>query len=66
MLETETLWLNQKQLADLLGNAKGTISEPIKHIFEDGELTPATIVRLFRTIQAERESPQLTPQLSRR
>ena len=37
MLEAETLWLNQKQLTDLFGKAKGTISEHIKHIFEDGE-----------------------------
>ncbi len=35
MLEAETLWLNQKQLTDFFGKAKGTISEHIKHIFED-------------------------------
>lgn len=55
MLEAETLWLNQKQLTELFGKAKGTISEHIKHIFEDGELTPAATVRLFRTVQAEGE-----------
>lgn len=27
MLEAETLWLNQKQLTELFGKAKGTISE---------------------------------------
>ena len=53
MLDTETLWLNQKQLTDLFGKAKGTISEHIKHIFEDGELTPGATVRLFRTVQPE-------------
>ncbi|QQD73722.1 hypothetical protein [Acidithiobacillus ferrivorans] len=53
MLEEETLWLNQKQLAELFGKAKGTISEHIRHIFEDGELTPTATVRLFRTAQAE-------------
>ena len=53
MLEAETLWLNQKQLTDLFGKAKGTISEHIKHIFEDGELTPEATVRLFRTVQSE-------------
>ena len=51
--EAETLWLNQKQLTELFGKAKGTISEHIKHIFEDGELTPAATVRLFRTVQSE-------------
>ena len=39
MLEAETLWLNQKQLTELFGKAKGTVSEHIKHIFEDGELS---------------------------
>ncbi len=53
MLESETLWLNQKQLTELFGKAKGTISEHIKHIFEDGELAPEATVRLFRTVQIE-------------
>lgn len=53
VLENETLWLSQKQLSELLGKAKGTISEHIKHIFEDGELLPAATVRLFRTVQTE-------------
>ena len=53
MLEAETLWLSQKQLTELFGKAKGTISEHIKHIFEDGELTPEATVRLFRTVRIE-------------
>lgn len=53
VLENENLWLSQKQLTDLFGKAKGTISEHIKHIFEDGELTPTATVRLFRTVQTE-------------
>lgn len=53
MLEAETLWLSQKQLTELFGKAKGTISEHIKHIFEDGELTLGATVRLFRTVQSE-------------
>ena len=48
MLEAETLWLNQKQLTELFGKAKGTISEHIKHIFEDGELVENSVVRVFR------------------
>ena len=51
--DAETLWLSQKQLTDLFGKAKGTISEHIKHIFEDGELSPTTTVRLFRTTAAD-------------
>jgi hypothetical protein len=52
-LQDETVWLNQKQLTELFGKAKATISEHIKHIFEDGELEPAATVRLFRTVQIE-------------
>ena len=50
-LENQTLWLNQKQLTELFGKAKGTISEHIKHIFEDKELEPEATVRLSRTVQ---------------
>ncbi|MBW9254424.1 MAG: hypothetical protein GJU75_04610 [Acidithiobacillus ferriphilus] len=53
MLEAETLWLNQKQLTELFGKAKGTISEHIKPIFEDGELDEHSVVRLFRTTAAD-------------
>ena len=49
LLEHETLWLSQKQLTELFGKAKGTISEHIKHFFEDGELVEEAVVRLFRT-----------------
>ncbi len=52
MLEAETLWQNQEQLTELFGKAKGTISEHIKHIFEDGELDENLVVRLFRTTAA--------------
>lgn len=53
MLEAETLWLTQKQLTDLFGKAKGTISEHIKNIYEDGELDKGATVRFFRTVQKE-------------
>ena len=49
MLENEELWLSQKQLTELFGKAKTTISEHIKHIFEDGELREDSVVRFFRT-----------------
>lgn len=53
MLEAETLWLSQKQLGELFGKAKGTISEHIKHIFEDGELDENSVVRFYRTTAAD-------------
>jgi len=52
-LENQSVWLNQKQLTELFGKAKGTISEHIKHIFEDGELAEDSVVRLFRTTAAD-------------
>jgi hypothetical protein len=52
-LEDKTLWLNQKQLTGLFGKAKGTISEHIKHIFEDGELEADAVVRKYRTTAAD-------------
>lgn len=53
MLDTDTLWLSQKQLTELFGKAKGTISEHIKHIFEDGEHDEMSVVRYFRTTAAD-------------
>jgi hypothetical protein len=52
-LEDRTVWLSQKQLSELFGKAKGTISEHIKHVFEDAELTEGATVRLLRTVQKE-------------
>mgnify|MGYP001157882399 CR=1 FL=1 len=52
-LQEQSLWLSQKQLTELFGKAKGTISEHIKHIFEDAELEPGAVVRLFRTTAAD-------------
>jgi hypothetical protein len=52
-LEDRTVWLSQKQLTELFGKAKGTISEHIKNIFEDKELESEATVRFFRTVQKE-------------
>jgi len=37
-LEKETVWLTQAQICQLFGKSKATISEHIKHIFEEKEL----------------------------
>ena len=49
LFENETVWLNQNQLCTLFGKSKATISEHIKHIFEEGELDENVVVRKFRT-----------------
>lgn len=51
--EDESIWLSQKQLAEVFGKAKSTISEHIKAIFEEGELEPSSTVRSYRTVQIE-------------
>ncbi len=52
-LEDETVWLSQKLMAELFQVAKSTISEHVKHIYEEGELAPEATVRKFRTVQTE-------------
>ena len=49
------LWLTQEQIVSLYNSSKSNISEHIKHILEEGELTQETTVRKFRTVQKEGE-----------
>lgn len=51
--EGETLWLSQAMICELYGKAKATISEHIKHIFEEGELADNSVVRFYRTTAAD-------------
>jgi len=46
--EDETVWLTQEQMSVLFEKAKSTISEHIKHIFDEGELDQKVVVRNFR------------------
>ncbi|WP_100550899.1 virulence RhuM family protein [Caedibacter taeniospiralis] len=54
-LQDETVWLTQKSMAELFQVAKSTISEHIKHIYQEGELDQISTVRKFRTVQFEGE-----------
>jgi len=49
----ETVWLNQAQLCELFDKDKRTVSEHIQNIFKEGELSPDSTVRKFRTVQTE-------------
>ena len=51
-LENETVQLSQSQLVDLYQTSKSNISEHIKNIFNEGELTKEATVRKFRTVQS--------------
>nr|WP_261433956.1 virulence RhuM family protein [Xiamenia xianingshaonis] len=49
----ENMWLSQAQMIDLYQISKSTLSEHIKHIFEEGELDPDAVVRKFRTTASD-------------
>ena len=49
----ETMWLTQQQLCELYQTSKSNVSEHIKHIFEDKELSREATVRKYRTVQIE-------------
>lgn len=52
-LDNETVWLTQKQLVELYQTAKSTVSEHIKNIYNEEELSPEATVRKIRTVQKE-------------
>ena len=52
-IEGETVWLTQAQLVELFVSSKANISEHIKNIYAEKELTPEATVRKFRTVQKE-------------
>jgi len=52
-LEDETLWLSQKQMAELFGVTKQNIGLHIQNIFEEQELLPKATVKKFLTVQQE-------------
>jgi len=47
-VEDETVWLTQKFIAELFQKGRSTITEHLKHIFEDGELDEKEVCRDFR------------------
>ena len=51
--EGETAWLTQAQLVELFQSSKANISEHIKNIYTEQELSPQATVRIFRTVQKE-------------
>ena len=49
-MEQETVWLTQKQIADLFGVKKAAISKHITNIFNQGELSPEATVSKMETV----------------
>lgn len=59
-MQDETVWLTQQQLVDLYQSSKSNVSEHIKHIFEEGELDEAGVVRKFRTTASDGKNYNMT------
>ena len=64
--ENETVWLTQDQMGMLFDKAKSTLSEHIKHIFEEGELDENSVVRKFRTTAADGKNHEVNYQAKQR
>jgi len=52
-VEHGTVWLTQKQMADLFQKDVSTVSEQIGNIFEEAELQPDSVIRNLRIAAAD-------------
>ncbi|MDP2211860.1 MAG: virulence protein RhuM/Fic/DOC family protein [Candidatus Aquicultor sp.] len=52
-LQGETVWLSQKQMAELFGKNIRTVSEHIRNVFKEGELDESSVIRNFRITAAD-------------
>lgn len=59
ILEGETVWITQDQMAELFQRDKSTISRHIKNIFEDGELEEKSVVAFFATTASDGKTYQV-------
>ena len=57
LLENETVWLTQEQMATLFGKAKSTINEHIKNIYAEGELEESDSVQKFGNSEFQQKAP---------
>ena len=55
-LEGETVWLSQKQMAELFDKNVRTINEHVKNVFKEGELVEDSVIRKFRITAADGKS----------
>lgn len=52
-LEGETVWLTQKQMAELFGKDLRTVNEHVGNVYEEGELDSEGTIRNFRIVRQE-------------
>ena len=55
-LDQDTVWLTQRQMAELFDKDVRTVNEHLKNIFKEGELEESSVVRKFRTTAADGKS----------
>lgn len=53
LLDGDTVWLTQKQMAELFDKGRTTITEHIQNIFREGELDEKSVCRDFRHTAAD-------------
>ncbi len=52
-LEDETVWLSQRQLAELFQKSVPTVNEHIANVYDEGELDRDATIRKSRIVQTE-------------
>ena len=52
-LERETLWLTQRQMADLFRTTASNVSRHLRNVFADGELDPSATSQDFLIVRSE-------------
>ncbi len=53
VLQDGSVWLSQMHMAELFQKTVPTINEHIRHIYEEGELSPDSTIRNLRIVQIE-------------
>ena len=51
LLENETVWLTQQQMAELFHTSRTNVVEHIQHIYEEEELDEKSTCRKFRQVR---------------
>ncbi len=54
-LDQETVWLTQRQMADLFSRDRSVVARHISNAFEEGELDPKATCAKFAQVQSEGE-----------
>jgi len=52
-LESDTVWLSQRGIADLFQTTVPNINQQLKAIYEDGELRPEATIKRYLIVQTE-------------